>query len=217
MWQEKISAVEQKAWAAARPLVHIRITDRVRDPYIRTDKNLFGLTIKGKNIIEIREGSPADRAGLTTNHLLLEVNRISTENLSFEEIVELIKESTQGIEQILDLLVEDKVPSYQKDPLPRLVILETSDKNALLYDIISQNGKYLSQNDENQPLWHAGEDKKDRIIEINGKSVTNLTFSDITSILRNLCTQNGNIKLLVVDDIYDLFWRNQMNKSKTKF
>jgi hypothetical protein len=179
-----------------------------------TEQNDFGITVTGTKITAIREGSPADRAGLTINQQLLEVNRISTENLNLKELFELIKESTRGSEKILDLLVDDlsEVPSYQKDPLPRFVLLGTKDKNALLYDIISKNENYISLNNDNKPAWHVKEGKKNEIIEINGRNVTKMTFADVTALLKNLCIQNENIKLLVVDDTYDLFWRNLMNK-----
>ena len=45
-----------------------------------------------------------------------------------------------------------------------------------------------------------------------------MTLFDVAALLKNLCTQDGNLKLLVVhDEIYDLFWKNEMNKNKTKF
>ncbi|CAG5077887.1 Oidioi.mRNA.OKI2018_I69.PAR.g8836.t2.cds [Oikopleura dioica] len=57
-----------------------------------TNNGGYGFSLRGGQYISnVKNGSPAHQAGITTNHKLIEVNRISTETLTHGEIVELIR------------------------------------------------------------------------------------------------------------------------------
>ena len=59
-------------------------------------------------IAKIKTNGPAEKAGLSIGDEITEINRISVKELSYPEIVELIKESPS----FLLLKIAEKVPEY---------------------------------------------------------------------------------------------------------
>ena len=68
----------------------------------------YGFSIARNSISKIRSNGPAEKAGLTIGDKILEINRISVEELPYSEIVELINESVT----FLVLKIAEKVPDY---------------------------------------------------------------------------------------------------------
>ncbi|MGH0121899.1 UNVERIFIED_CONTAM: hypothetical protein FKN15_077090 [Acipenser sinensis] len=68
--------------------------------------------LPGQFVKEVASGSPADKAGLADDNIVIEVNGDNVENKSYEEVVEMIKKSGNRLEM---LVIEKAAYDYFKD------------------------------------------------------------------------------------------------------
>ncbi|KAK6485625.1 Na(+)/H(+) exchange regulatory cofactor NHE-RF3-like [Huso huso] len=68
--------------------------------------------LPGQFVKEVASGSPADKAGLVDDNIVIEVNGDNVENKSYEEVVEMIKKSGNRLEM---LVIEEAAYDYFKD------------------------------------------------------------------------------------------------------
>ncbi|CAG5077892.1 Oidioi.mRNA.OKI2018_I69.PAR.g8837.t1.cds [Oikopleura dioica] len=154
-------------------------------------------------IAKIKSNGPAEKAGLSIGDEITEVNRISVKQLSYPEIVELIKESPS----FLLLKIAEKVPEYTNSneaPLPRLIVLSQEALKSFHFGFYEQ-GLIISFIQENGPAEEAGLKLDDRIIEINNINVENMRPQFVLDLLHG---DEEKIEILVVNKEYDSYWKN---------
>lgn len=141
---------------------------------------------------KIDSDSPAERAGITDGDRLLGVNDRNIIGVSHKDIVSLVRDSGDKV----DLIVSSPIGgiSMGKDEevirlMPRECTLERQESGfgfVLHSERINRNtGFYMTKIADNGAAWFAGVHEDDKIISIDGVTISNKAHADVVDLIKN--------------------------------
>ncbi|KAF7658428.1 hypothetical protein LDENG_00013110 [Lucifuga dentata] len=176
--------------------------------YLRKENNIRGLVIR-----DVAPWSPAEHSGLRDGDRVLEVNEEYVDNTNFYRVVRKIQ--TCGLHLFLLVLREDEheqaasmsvnlqmLASASKGDhwsRPRLCHISRDQEHGLGMSVIpveGQKGRYILSTEADGPAEKAGVRSGDRLIWINGVSVSTFTSSSLN---RTMKRSGDSVTVLVID------------------
>ncbi|XP_078402173.1 Na(+)/H(+) exchange regulatory cofactor NHE-RF3 [Cetorhinus maximus] len=198
--------------------------------YLRIEKDTEGHLIRC-----LVTGGPADNVGLRDGDRIIRVNTVFVDNEEHQQVVELIKKSgnsvtllvlddasythakKQGID-IAELSSPNPAPVQpvmngvsEKTPQPKLCYLvkQPSGFGFSLQTIQGVPGVFMAEITPAGAAFNAGVQLNDRIVELNGENVENLTHQQMVTKMKD----SGNkIMLLLIDKASDKYFKSKMIK-----
>ncbi|XP_068561005.1 Na(+)/H(+) exchange regulatory cofactor NHE-RF3 [Cebidichthys violaceus] len=195
--------------------------------YLVKSSSSYGFSIcsvkgeQGLFMTEVIKGSVADRAGVSVNDRLLEVNGENVEDSTHDQVVDKIK--LAGGSSIMFLLVDEETDRhYQNKHMktgswlatakylphkPRVIQLTKGPDGygfLLKEEKKNQTGHFIKDLDRDSPAEKAGLKEMDRLVAVDGKEVDNCSHEQVVDKIR----QSGNkCCLLVVDKDTDQMYK----------
>ncbi|XP_067890300.1 Na(+)/H(+) exchange regulatory cofactor NHE-RF3 isoform X2 [Heterodontus francisci] len=198
--------------------------------FLRIEKDIEGHLIRC-----VVNGGPADKVGMKDGDRVLRVNTDFVDSEEHQQVVELIKNSENSV----TLLVLDDASYIQakkqginlshlnspnptpvqpvmngvsgEKSRPKLCYLVKQDSSFgfSLKSIEGVPGLFMTEIIPSGAACNAGVQSKDRIVELNGENVENLTHQQIVTKMKG---SGNNIMLLLVDEASDKHFKSKMIK-----
>ncbi|NXH15853.1 NHRF4 protein, partial [Bucco capensis] len=202
---------------------------RPRLCHLTRDKSGFGFTLsgpegtKGTFQLSVRQGGPADKAGVPPGSWLLELNGASVRNLSHAQLARKLKQSGSKVTLLVaSSAVEEfyrlrgmRVPAALADTswLPFKARELHMVKGPAGYGFLLKEddcrsggtGQFLWDVDAGLPAEQAGMRQGDRLLAVNGESIEGLNHQETVLRIRAHADQ---VTLLVIDPAADEFYQS---------
>ncbi|XP_059826512.1 Na(+)/H(+) exchange regulatory cofactor NHE-RF3 [Hypanus sabinus] len=195
--------------------------------FLRIEKD-----VKGHLIRTVAKGGPADHAGLKDGDRVLRVNGVFVDTEDHQQVVELIKKSESSVsltvldgasyvsamKQGVDLLQLGCVDSGPSQPVvngvsekthrPRLCYLLKQERGFgfSLKSIKGVSGLFMTEISPLGAASIAGVEPNDRIIQLNGENVENLTHEQMVTKMQ---ASGINMVLLLIDEASDEYFKSR--------
>lgn len=185
----------------------------------------------GQFVGKVDPASPASFSGLKDKDRIIEVNGKNIENISHKEVVELIKSIPDEVTLlVVDAAADawfaekkltpssDKPASFERHVGPdtkpeaakyraRLCVVKSwKDGHGYGFSMQAQKGKaghFIGHIDDNSPAHLAGLVDGDRIIEVNGENVEDITHKEVVEKIKAVPDE---VKMLVVNAESDKYF-----------
>ncbi|XP_062904435.1 Na(+)/H(+) exchange regulatory cofactor NHE-RF3-like isoform X2 [Mobula hypostoma] len=195
--------------------------------FLRLEKD-----VKGHLIRTVAKGGSADRAGLKDGDRVLRVNGVFVDTEDHQQVVEMIKKSESSVtltvldaasyvsamKQGIDLLQVSCVDSGPSQPAvngvgekthrPRLCYLLKQERGFgfSLKTIKGVPGLFMTEISPLGAASIAGVELNDRIIQLNGENVENLTHEQMVAKMKS---SGINMVLLLIDETSDKYFKSR--------
>lgn len=195
----------------------------------------------GQFVGKVDPASPASFSGLKDKDRIVEVNGKNVENVSHKEVVELIKSIPDEVTLlVVDSAADawfaekkltpssDKPASFERHVCPdskpeaakyraRLCVVKSwKDGKGYGFSMQAQKGKtghFIGHLDDDSPAQLAGLDDGDRIIEVNGENVEDITHKEVVEKIKSVPDE---VKMLVVNAESDKYFTEKNIRISSK-
>ncbi|XP_072434169.1 Na(+)/H(+) exchange regulatory cofactor NHE-RF3 [Chiloscyllium punctatum] len=198
--------------------------------YLRIEKDIEGHLIRS-----VVTGSPADNVGLKDGDRVIRVNTIFVDGEEHQKVVDLIKKSgncvtflilddttythakKQGI-NLSQVNIPNPTPVQPvlngvsgKTPRPKLCYLvkQGSSFGFSLKTVEGVPGLFMTEITPAGSAFNAGVEPNDRIIELNGENVENVSHPQMVTKMK---ASGNKIMLLLIDETSDKYFKSKMIK-----
>lgn len=188
--------------------------------FLRLDRNNHSL-----EVTDVEAWSPAEQSSLKEGDRVLEVNEEDVVHMDFSRVVKKIQSSgfhlfllvlrrdeyEQAVCSGLDLQVLARASKGQRCSRPRLCHISRHSELGLGLNIIpleGQRGQFILRTVTDGPAEEAGVCSGDKLIWINGVSVSTLSYSSVNRIVKK--SSDGATLLVIDSDSEDYYVRRKM-------